>query len=293
MPTTSSTGVLANISREMISVIRYTNEHNAVMAALVEKHMLSKGEDTAVFPKVGQVNVRILNEGEDMTDEQDLGLTTLSVNTNQVGGYIILTKRAQRRVASSAGTLTRIVARQFGDAEARLENEDLVGLFSALGASLGDLGAAGRAFTAANAMAVIGVAKSNKFGSMLRVVVHPNCMLRLARDLSTIGSGTIRPLPKGFSEDVLEAIWTGIRLNATPFFETGDISRDGSDDAINAILDKSALGVLKEAAPRTTTSYLPRRDADEIVFRREYIAFEIDDTKGAFFTMDALDPVTA
>ena len=41
MPTISSSGVLANISKEMISVIRYTNEHNAVMSALVEKHTLA------------------------------------------------------------------------------------------------------------------------------------------------------------------------------------------------------------------------------------------------------------
>ena len=292
MPTVSNSGVLANISKEMIAIIRYTNEHNAVMAALVEMHNLAKGEDTALFPKVGQVNVRVLNEGEDMTDEQDLGLTTLSVQTNQVGGYIILTRKAQRRTSASAGTLTRIVARQFGDAEARLENEDLLGLFSALNGGT-DLGAAGRELSAANASAIIAVAKTNKYGNQVRVVHHPNTILRLARDSSSFGSGIVRPLPDGFSKDVLDNFYSGFRISTVPFFESGDITRDSSDDAIGAIFDKSAMGVLKEAAPRSTTTYLSRRDADEIVFRREYIAFEIDDTKGAPVTMDAINPVTA
>jgi len=292
MPTISSSGVLANISKEMISVIRYTNEHNAVMSALVEKHTLAKGEDTVIFPKVGQVNVRVLNEGEDMTDEQDLGLSTLSVQTNQVGGYIILTKRAQRRTSGSAGNLMRITARQFGDAEARLENEDLVGLFSALNGGT-DLGAAGRVLSAANATNIIAKAKANKFGSQVRVVHHPNAILRLAKDASTFGSGTIRPIGPGFSADVLDNFYSGMRISNVPFFETGDIDRDGSDDAVGAIFDKSALGVLKEAAPTSTVTYLPRRDADEIVFRREYIAFEIDDSKGAPVTLDAADPATS
>ena len=128
---------------------------------------------------------------------------------------------------------------------------------------------------------------------MVRAVFHPNSILRMARDASTFGSGIIRPMGPGFSKDVLDNFYSGMRISTVPFFETGDISRDGQDDAIGAIFDKSALGVLKEAAPRSTTTYLPRRDSDELVFRREYIAFEIDDSKGAPVTMDAIDPVTA
>lgn len=292
MPTSSSTGSIANLAKEAIAVIRYTNEHNAVMAALVETHSLSKGEDTMVFPKAGQVNVRILNEGEDMSNEQDLGITTLTAVTNQVGGYVKLTRRAQRRTATSAGNLVRTVARQFGDAKARLENEDLVGLFAALNGGT-DFGSAGIPFSAANAMAAISRAKTGKFGSQLRFVHHPNAIIRLARDLSSVGSGQTYPLPQGFSADILTNVWTGIRLNQVPFFETGDITRDASDDAVGAIFDKSALGVLKEAAPRTHTSYLPLSDSDQLVFRWEWLAFEIDDTKGAPVTADAVNPTLA
>ena len=156
-----------------------------------------------------------------------------------------------------------------------------------------DFGSAGIAFSSANALAAISRAKTNKFGSNLRFVHHPNAIDRLARDLHTLGSGQIRPIPAGFSARVLENYWTGIRLATVPFFETGDIPRDSSDDAIGAIFDKSALGVLKEAAPRSTTNYLSRSDTDELVFRWEWLAFEIDDTKGAGVLCDAADPTLA
>ena len=292
MPQITTTGSLANVAKEMISQIRFTNEHNAVMAALVEKHTLAKGEDTAIFPKAGQVTVRVLNEGEEMSNEQDIGLSTLSVQTNEVGGYILLSTRLLRRTASSAGNLFTTVAKQFGDGQARLENTDILGLFTALNGAT-DFGTAGLAFSASNAISAISRAKTGKFGSQLRFVHHPNAITRLGRDVSTVGSGQLRPLPAGFSADVLENFWTGIRLNGVPFFETGDITRDASDDAIGAIFDKSAIGVLKEAAPNSYREMRNRRRSWELGFVTEYIAFEIDDTKGAPVTADAVDPVLA
>ena len=292
MPQISTTGSLANVAKEMISQIRFTNEHNAVMAALVEKFMLEKGSDTGVFPKAGQVNVRVLNEGEEMSNEQDIGLSTLSVQTNQVGGYILISTRLLNRVTASAGSPFTIIAKQFGDAQARLENTDLLGLFTALNGAT-NLGGAGIALSAANAVSAIAVAKTNKYGSQLRFVHHPNAILRLSQDLSTVGSGQLRPIPAGFSAAILENYWTGIRLSTVPFFETGDITRDGSDDAIGAIFDKSALGILKEAAPTSYREMKNRRWSWELGFKGEYIAFELDDTKGGPVTADAINPVLA
>jgi len=292
MPTISSTGVLESISLEMIAEIRYTNEHATPMVQLVESHKLAKGQDTGIFPKVGQVNVRRLAEGEEMTNEQDLGLTTLSVSTNEVGGYIVITEKALRRTAASAGNPFSVIARQFGDAQSRLMNTDLLGLFSALNGGT-DSGSAGIAFSAANATSLVSLAYTNKLGRDLKIVHHPNAVMRLLRDLSTIGSGTLRPIPDGYSQDLLGKSWSGAMIWDVPVFQTGDITRDASDDAIGAIFDKSALGVLHEGQPRSDKEYKNRRRAWEMVFVEEYIAFEIDDTKGRFVTADAIDPVLA
>ena len=40
------------------------------MVGLVSDFKLSPGEDTGIFPKVDQVNVRVLNEGEEMSNDR-------------------------------------------------------------------------------------------------------------------------------------------------------------------------------------------------------------------------------
>lgn len=292
MPTISSTGVLENLSLDMITEIRYTVEHHAPMVQLVESHKLGKGQDQGLFPKVGQMNVRRLSEGEEMVNEQDLGLTTLTVNTNEVGGYIVITEKALRRTQASAGNLFSVIARQFGDAQSRLMNTDLVGLFPSVNGGT-DTGTAGLAFTAANATNLVSIAYTDKLGRDLRIVHHPNTIMRLLQDLSTIGSGTIRPLPEGFSADLLSKSWSGAMIWDVPVFQTGDISRDSSNDAIGCIFDKTCFGVLHEGQMRSDKEYKNRRRAWELVFVEEYIAFEIDDTRGRFVTADAINPTLA
>lgn len=292
MPSISTTGQLQNISVEMIGKIRFTNEHNAPLVHMVEDHKMEKGHDTEIIPKVGQVNVRLLNEGEEMSDEEDMGLTTLSVSTNEVGGYIILSRKLLNRTARSAGNLFNTVARQFGEAQARLMNTDIATLFSSTNGGT-DLGAAGIPFSAANATSAVSIAKSDKYGMDLFMVHHPNAVMRLARDLSTIGGGTTRPLPAGFSADLLGKVWSGMKIWDVPVFETGDITRDTNDDAVGFIGDKSCLGVLREVAPTSDRDWVALRRAWQLTFVSEYIAFEIDDTKGAPILCDAVNPTLA
>ena len=137
------------------------------------------------------------------------------------------------------------------------------------------------------------IAYTNKLGRDLRMVFHPNNVMRLLQDLTTIGSGTLRPTPDGFSADLLGKSWSGAVIWDVPIFQTGDISRDGADDAIGCIFDKTCFGVLHEGQPRSDKEYKNRRRAWEMVFVEEYIAFEIDDTKGRFVTADAADPTLA
>ena len=268
MPSTSSTGQLSNIAMEMITRIRATIEHNTPMLGLVGDYKLSPGEDTSIFPKVGQVNVRVLNEGEEMSNEQDLGLSTLSAQTNEIGGYIILTTRLLDRTARSAGNLFTVTAKQFGDAKSRLMNTDLLALFSALNGGT-DLGSAGIPFSAANATAAVSIAKSNKMGSNLAMVHHPNAVMRLARDLSTIGSGQTRPLPEGYSARLLGKQWSGYK-----------------------IWDE-ALAMLRSGVAKSYREMINRRRAWELGFVSEWLAFELDDTMGAPITSDAVNPTLA
>ena len=288
MPQTSTTGSLENASREMITTARYTEEHNAPCMELVEKFTLQKGSDTLIVPKVGQMSVSALLEGQDLVDEEEIGMSTVSVQASEVGAKIIITDKLLRE---NTQQIWQIVGRQLGEAMARKKDEDVLSLFSALNGGTA-LGAAAADFSLVNAASCIGVAKAEKYGSDLRIVHHPNAILKLNKDLTGSASGTLRPIPSGFSEDRLGPFWTGLRLSGVPFFEDGNIDTDANGDGYGAIFDKGALGVLTSVAMNREKQRDASLRATEMVITSDYSAFEIDDTRGASLFYDIANPAT-
>ena len=288
MPQTSTTGSLENASREMITTARYTEEHNAPCMELVEKFTLQKGSDTLIVPKVGQMSVSALLEGQDLVDEEEIGMSTVSVQASEVGAKIIITDKLLRE---NTQQIWQIVGRQLGEAMARKKDEDVLSLFSALNGGTA-LGAAAADFSLVNAASCIGVAKAEKYGSDLRIVHHPNAILKLNKDLTGSASGTLRPIPSGFSEDRLGPFWTGLRLSGVPFFEDGNIDTDANGDGYGAIFDKGAMGVLTSVAMNREKQRDASLRATEMVITSDYSAFEIDDTRGASLFYDVANPAT-
>ena len=288
MPQTSTTGSLENASREMITTARYTEEHNAPCMELVEKFTLQKGSDTLIVPKVGQMTVGALVEGQDLVDEEEIGMSTVSVQASEVGAKIIITDKLLRE---NTQQVWQIVGRQLGEAMARKKDGDILSLFSALNGGTA-LGAAAADFSLVNAASCIGVAKAEKYGSDLRIVHHPNAILKLNKALTGSASGTIRPIPTGFSEDRLGPFWTGLRLSGVPFFEDGNIDTDANGDGYGAIFDKGAIGVLTSVAMNREKQRDASLRATEMVITSDYSAFEIDDSRGASLFYDIANPAT-
>jgi hypothetical protein len=288
MAQTATTGQIENASKEMIGSARYTIEHNAPVYGTCQHDRLAQGEDTGVFLKVGQMSMSDLEDGRDMVDEEDIALSTVSVTTAEVGAKIILTDKMMRQQSKLS---FNTVGRQMGDAYKRKREDDGISLFSGLNGGT-TLGAAAAAFSAANATACVSIAKTQKMGDDLTILQHPNAVMRLAKDLSTIGSGTIRPLPEGYSARLLSKAWKGYQLWDVPVMESGNISRDSSDDAIGVIKAKDAIGYLE------SKSFSSERERDaslrawEVNFVADYAAFENDDSLGAPLTFDAANPST-
>jgi len=288
MPQTSTTGSLENASREMIVSARFTEEHNAPCMELVEKFTLQSGNDTLIVPKVAQMSVSALAEGQDMIDEEDIGMSTISVTTSEVGAKIIITDRLLRQNTQS---IWQMVGRQLGEGMARKKDTDILDLFSSLNGGTA-LGATTKNLSLANTASCIGVAKSEKYGSELRIVHHPNAILYLNKDLTGVMQGTIRPIPTGFSEDRLGPFWTGLRLSGVPIFEDGNISEDSNGDGYGAIFDKGAIGVLTSVGMKREKQRDASLRATELVVTSDYGAFEIDDTRGASMFYVVSNPAT-
>ena len=286
MAQTATTGNLENAQRTIIAAARFTEEHNAPAMNLIEKFTLGKGEKTVTVPKVGQMSMSDLTDGVDIIDEEDIGMTTVDLTASEVGAKIILTDKLVRQ---SAANIMTIIGNQLGDGMARKKDVDVVSLYSGFST---DFGAAGRSMSLANVSSGVAYAKGKKFGSNVYINHHPFAVWDVANTAVTASS--TYPVPNGWSQDLLGNFFSGLRpINGVPIFEDGNISIDSSDDAVGVIADRSALAVLMSMDTRREQQRDASLRATEVIITADYGVFELDDSKGVAFTLDAGTPASA
>jgi len=288
MAQTATTGNLENASKIIIAAARYTEEHNAPAMALIESFSLPKGAKQVTVPKVAQMTVSDLTDGQDIVDEEEIGMTTVDLTAAEVGAKVILTDKLVREQQNNVFT---IIGKQLGDAMARKKDTDVHALYSALngGTTLG--GTSSKDLTLANLHGCIAHAKANKFGNQVYVLHHPNAIANLSGQVATMASTSSgSEISSGWSADLLKNFWSGIRpLNNVQIFEDGNLSNTAGsgDDAIGVIADKSAMAVLNSVETRTERQRDASMRATEVVITSDYGVFELDDSKGAAMTYTA------
>ena len=287
MPQTATTGNLESAQKIIIASSRYTEEHNAPAMALIESFTLPKGHKQVTVPKVGQMSMSDLTDGQDIVDEEDIGMTTVDLTASEVGAKIILTDKLIRQ---SAENVMSIVGRQLGDGMARKKDTDVHALYSGLNGGT-TLGTSGTTLKLANVAAAIAYAKANKFGTQLYILHHPNTIFDIAN--TAVTASQTYPVPKGWSEDLLGNFFSGLRpLNGVPLFEDGNLDNSTAAATVGVIADKSALAVLKSVETRTERQRDASLRATALVMTSDYGVFELDDSRGAAMTYDASAPST-
>jgi hypothetical protein len=281
MAQTATTGNLENASRTIITSANYTEEHNAPAVALIESFTLPKGSKTVTVPKVGQMTMSDLQDGVDIIDEEDIGMTTVDLTASEVGAKVVLTDKLVRQSATNVMTM---IGRQLGDGMARKKDGDVLALYTNLNGGT-KLGTAGTSFKAQNVQGIIAYAKANKFGSQLYILHHPNAIAYLSKEAAIVANSNA--VPDGWTADLLQNFWSGLRpMNNVAIFEDGNITEDSAGDGIGVIADKGAMASLTSVETKTE----PQRDASlratEIVLTSDYGVFELDDTRGAGLTYD-------
>ena len=281
MAQTATTGNLENAQRIIIASARYTEEHNAPAMNLIEQFTLPKGSKQVTVPKVAQMTMSDLQDGIDIIDEEDIGMTTVDLTASEVGAKIILTDKLARQ---SADNVFSIIGRQLGDGMARKKDNDVLALYTNLNGGE-KLGTAGTSFKAANVQGIIAYAKANKFGSQLYILHHPNAVAYLSKEAATVSASS--SVPEGWTADLLQNFWSGLRpMNGVPIFEDGNIAEDSAGDGIGVIADKTAMAVLKSVDTRTERQRDASLRATEVVITADYGVFELDDSRGAGLTYD-------
>ena len=283
MAQTATTGNLENASKIIIAAARYTEEHNAPAMALIESFSLPKGAKQVTVPKVGQMTVSDLQDGRDIVDEEEIGMTTVDLTAAEVGAKVILTDKLVREQQNNVFT---IIGKQLGDAMARKKDTDVHALYSSLNG--GSLLGGSVAMSLSNVAGAIAYAKANKFGSDIYILHHPNSVFDIA---ATAVTSSQYAIPHGWSEDLLGNFWSGIRpLNGVPIFEDGNLTIPDDDDVVGVIADKSAMAVLNSVETRTERQRDASMRATEVVITSDYGVFELDDSRGAGLEYDASVP---
>ena len=286
-PQAATTGNLESAQKIIIASSRYTEEHNAPAMALIESFSLPKGNKQVTVPKVGQMSMSDLTDGQDIIDVVEMGMTTVDLTASEVGAKIILTDKLIRQ---SAENVMSIVGRQLGDGMARKKDTDVHALYSGLNQGT-SLGTSGTTLKLANVAAAIAYAKANKFGTQLYILHHPNTIFDIAN--TAVTASQTYPVPKGWSEDLLGNFFSGLRpLNGVPLFEDGNLDNSTAAATVGVIADKSALAVLKSVETRTERQRDASLRATELVMTSDYGVFELDDSRGAAMTYDASAPST-
>ena len=286
-PQAATTGNLESAQKIIIASSRYTEEHNAPAMALIESFSLPKGNKQVTVPKVGQMSMSDLTDGQDIIDEEEIGMTTVDLTASEVGAKIILTDKLIRQ---SAENVMSIVGRQLGDGMARKKDTDVHALYSGLNQGT-SLGTSGTTLKLANVAAAIAYAKANKFGTQLYILHHPNTIFDIAN--TAVTASQTYPVPKGWSEDLLGNFFSGLRpLNGVPLFEDGNLDNSTAAATVGVIADKSALAVLKSVETWTERQRDASLRATELVMTSDYGVFELDDSRGAAMTYDASAPST-
>lgn len=297
MAETATTGNLADAQNTIIREARYTQEANSPSWQLIEKVRLPKGASTVRVPKVGQFTVADLVDGTTISAEQSINMTLVDLTATERGAKIVITDKLARQHGST--DIFRMIGKQFGDAAARKQDQDVQALHPGLNGGV-PFGAAGATFTLSNFAATIakglggGASSTDSDGSEPfdpdYAVHHPHSVFQVVKSATAIGAGTSQRVNDRQEEQLLRRFFTGIAFNGVDLFESKNLFVDSSGDATGVLAQRDALIGLTSVDWRTERDRNASLRATEVVFTSDYGVFELDDRHGAPLLYDAVAP---
>lgn len=296
MPQTATTGELDKAQNTIIKKARYTQEANAPSWQLIHKEVLPKGASTVRMPKVGQFVISDLEDGKDITSEQDIGMTTVDLTATERGAKIILTDKLVRQNGTTG--IFEMIGKQFGDAAARKQDRDVQALYGGLNGGV-PYGSSGVTLSLANFAATIaksrggGASSTDSAGSEPfdpdYAVHHPHAVYNVTKSATAIGSGSSMKVNDRREERMLQKFFS-ISFSGVDLFESKNIYVDSSGDATGVIAQRDALVGLTSVDWRTERERDASLRATEVNFTADYGVFELDDRHGAPLLYDAAAP---
>lgn len=274
---TGTTGDVEQLCGLLIADAKLAGEHNAPCKHLITEVRLAKGQQTYRYTKLGQMTAYHIAAGLDFTNEQALGEASINMTTARSAVRFVLDRTIITQFA--AGNLFTETGEQAGRALSRLEDTDIIALFSALNSGT-VLGGDNYNFIVSNAVACITQAKAGKYEPPVCIVHHPYATSAASRQLA--GTMATYPMAEGPNAEFLKRFYE-FKLGDVEIYQDGNIEKiSGYDSGYGAIFAKRALGVVREHE-----GYVQKREEDisrdgtEVVVNNYYGVYELWDLEGA------------
>lgn len=253
--TLSDTSNLSDMSAIVIASAIANVEPAGPAASLVHRVEIGKGQKQVNLPIWGRMSASALTEGVDMVSPTQVSVTVRNLTATEHG---ILSFVSNRLIRQNNENVLSTVGLMQGNAVGRLRESDVTGLFDGFSKSIPGAGNVLTNRILAGIVSYLRTDNDTSFGpapSRPQFVLHPEQIRQLVEEstgmqalaggsASSSAGAPAQYIPAGMSEDIIREYYRGSeRRFGASIWESGVISRDGSDDAKGAAFAELALSL--------------------------------------------------
>jgi len=278
MANESTSSTLSELYTEIVAEAQFVAQEQSIMRNLVRNYSITGGGKAVEVPIYAAVSAAAVSEATDLSNTA-IDPSSVTITASEVGVMTTLTDLARN---SAPRNVAADIGRLFGEAVAKKQDQDLIGLFDSFSVTLGD------GTTAISAASIFNAASTLRANALnlndCAVVLHP----KIAYDLKANLTNTFANPNAGDLQN--EAMRTGFvgQIGGVDIYESSNMSNTGTaGDFKGALFHKDAMGLALLQDLKIET----QRDASirgtEIVATAVYGVGELHDTYGVELQLDS------
>ena len=271
MANESTSSTLSELYTEIVAEAQFVAQEQSIMRNLVRNYAITGGGKAVEVPIYAAVSAAAVSEATDLSNTA-IDPSSVTITASEVGVMTTLTDLARN---SAPRNVAADIGRLFGEAVAKKQDQDLIGLFDSFSVTLGDGTAA---ISAASVFNVASTLRANALNlNDCAVVLHP----KIAYDLKANLTNTFaNPNAGDLQNEAMRSGFVG-SLAGLRIFETSNMSNTGTaGDYKGAAMHRDALALAEMQGLKIETQRDASLRADEIVATAVYGVGEIHDTYG-------------
>jgi HK97 family phage major capsid protein len=178
MANESTSSTLSELYTEIVAEAQFVAQEQSIMRNLVRNYAISGGGKAVEVPIYSAVSAAAVSEATDLSNTA-IDPSSVTITASEVGVMTTLTDLARN---SAPRNVAADIGRLFGEAVAKKQDQDLIGLFDSFSVTLGD------GTTAISAASVFNVASTLRANALnlndCAVVLHPKIAYDLKANLT-------------------------------------------------------------------------------------------------------------